>query len=72
MRLIIEIHEDLDIEVLQTLRSIRLADQVLARHVNAESQDLIIDQYKFLKKDLCGQLAELISKAVNTKVQIAV
>ena len=67
-----EIHNELDIEIFQTMRSIRLADQMLARHVNTESQDLIIDQYKFLKKDLCGQLAELISKAVNTKVQIAV
>jgi len=67
-----EIYEHLDIEILQTLRSIRLADQMLARHVNAESQALLINQYKFLKKDLSGQLAELISKAVNTKVQIAV
>ena len=67
-----EIHEDLEIEILQTLRSIRLADQMLVRHVNAESQDLLVNQYKYLKKDLCGQLAELISKAVNTKVQIAV
>lgn len=67
-----EIHEDLDVEIFQTLSSIRLADQMLARHVNAESQDLLINQYKFLKKDLCQQLAELISLAVNTKVQIAV
>jgi len=67
-----EIHNELDIEIFQTMRSIRLADQMLARHVNAESQDLLINQYQFLKKDLCGQLAELISKAINTKVQIDV
>lgn len=38
-----EIHEDLYIEIFQTLSRIRLADQMLARHVNAESQDLFIN-----------------------------
>ena len=51
-----EIHNELDIEIFQTMRSIRLADQMLARHVNAESRDLLINQYQFLKKDLCGNL----------------
>jgi len=51
-----EIQEDLHIEIFQTLNSIRLADQMLARHVNAESRDLLINQYQFLKKDLCGNL----------------
>ena len=51
-----EIHNELDIEIFQTMRSIRLADQMLARHVNAESQDLLINQYQFLKKDYAGNL----------------
>lgn len=67
-----EIHEDLDIEIFQTLSSIRLADQMLKRHLEAKSQNLLINQYKFLKKDLCEQLAELISQTLNTKVQIVV
>lgn len=67
-----EIHEELDIQICHTLGRIRLAYQMLKRHLDSKSQNSLIDQYKFLKKDLCEELAERLSQALNTKVQIVV
>jgi hypothetical protein len=66
-----EIHDELEIEIFHTLEKIRRVENMIKRHVDAGSQDLLVDQYHSLKKELLKELAELLSQAINTKVQIA-
>ena len=66
-----EIHDELAIEIFNTLENIRRVESMIRKHVEAKSEDLIINQYYSLKKELSQQLAELLSNATNTNVQIA-
>ena len=66
-----EIHDELEIEIFHTLENIRRVESMIRKHVEAKSEDLIINQYYSLKKELSQQLAELLSNATNTNVQIA-
>jgi len=66
-----EIHDELAIEIFHTLENIRRVESMIRKHVEAKSEDLIINQYYSLKKELSQQLAELLSNATNTNVQIA-
>ncbi len=66
-----EIHDELEIEIFHTLEKIRRVENMIKRHVDAGSQDLLVNQYYSLKKELLQELAELLSQAINTKVQIA-
>lgn len=66
-----EIHDELEIEIFHTLEKIRRVENMIKRHVDSGSENLIIDQYVSLKKELSQQLADLLSQATNAKVQIA-
>ncbi|REA60423.1 hypothetical protein DSL64_15040 [Dyadobacter luteus] len=66
-----EIYDELEIEIFHTLEKIRRVESMINRHVDSGSEDLIINQYISLKKELSQQLADLLSQATNAKVQIA-
>ncbi|MDQ6480427.1 hypothetical protein [Dyadobacter sp. LHD-138] len=66
-----EIHDELEIEIFHTLEKIRRVENMINRHVDSGSENLIINQYISLKKELSQQLADLLSQATNAKVQIA-
>lgn len=66
-----EIYDELEIEIFHTLEKIRRVESTIKRHVESKSEDLIINQYISLKKELSQQLADLLSQATNAKVQIA-
>ena len=66
-----EIYDELEIEIFHTLEKIRRVENMIKRHANSKSEDLIINQYVSLKKELSQQLADLLSQATNAKVQIA-
>ena len=66
-----EIYDELEIEIFHTLEKIRRVENMIKRHVDSKSEDLIINQYVSLKKELSQQLADLLSQATNAKVQIA-
>jgi len=66
-----EIHDELEIEIFHTLENIRRVEGMIRKHVEAKSENLIINQYESLKKELSQQLADLLSNATNTNVQIA-
>ncbi|WP_254561480.1 hypothetical protein [Dyadobacter diqingensis] len=66
-----EIHDELEIEIFHTLEKIRRVENMIKRHVDSGSENLIINQYISLKKELSQQLADLLSQATNAKVQIA-
>jgi len=68
---IMEIFDELEIEILCTIQKIKNMEEILRRHSEAKSEDLILNQYQFIKADLCQQLAVLLSVAIGTKVQIA-
>lgn len=66
-----EIIDELEIEIFHTLEKMRRVESMIKRHVDFGSEDLIINQYISLKKELSQQLADLLSQATNAKVQIA-
>ena len=66
-----EIQDELEIEIFHTLEKIKRIEAMLLRHTEAKSEALIISQYKSLKHELSQELATLLSKATNAKVQIA-
>ena len=66
-----EIHDELEIEIFHTLENIRRVESMIRKHVEAKSENLIVNQYYSLKKELSQQLADLLSNATNTNVQIA-
>ncbi|WP_221389696.1 hypothetical protein [Dyadobacter sp. NIV53] len=66
-----EIHDELEIEIFHTLEKIRRVESIIRKHLEAKSEDLIVNQYYSLKKELSQQLADLLSSATNAKVQIA-
>lgn len=67
-----EIQDELDIEIFTTLQKIRYLNNLIDRHINARSEDIILNQYHFLKDKLLQQMANLISISTNTIVQIDV
>ena len=66
-----EIHDELEIEIFHTLEKIRRVENMIRKHIEAQSEGLITNQYYSLKKELSQQLADLLSNATNTNVQIA-
>jgi hypothetical protein len=66
-----EIHDELEIEIFHTLGKIRRVENMIKRHVDIGSQDLLVNQYHSLKKELLQELADLLSQAIKTEVQIA-
>lgn len=66
-----EIHDELEIEIFHTLEKIRRTEEMIRTHVNAGTEEIIINQYQALKTELSQQLAELLSNAINAKIQIA-
>ncbi|CAG5011716.1 hypothetical protein DYBT9275_05008 [Dyadobacter sp. CECT 9275] len=66
-----EIHDELEIEIFHTLEKIRRTEEMIRAHVNAGTEEIIINQYQALKTELSQQLAELLSNAINAKIQIA-
>lgn len=67
-----EIVDSLEIEILCTLQKIGNIEEILQRHIESKSEEIILNQYQTLKADLCKQLACLLSEAVGGKVEIAV
>ncbi|HEV7382949.1 MAG TPA: hypothetical protein VGN64_24300 [Dyadobacter sp.] len=66
-----EIYDELEIEIFHTLEKIRRIESMIKRHTESGSEELIVNQYISLKKELSQQLADLLSQATNAKVQIA-
>ena len=60
---IMEIENELDIEIFQTLSQIKRTEEIIKFHQNQEDvSELAIFQYRRMKEDLSNQLAELLSK----------
>jgi ABC-type sugar transport system ATPase subunit len=65
-----EIENELDIEIFQTLNLIKRTEEMINLHQNREDfSELAVVQYKKMKDDLSKQLAELLAK-YNLNVQI--
>ena len=58
-----EIENELDIEIFQTLNQIKRTEDIIKFHQNQEEMsELAIFQYRKMKEDLSNQLAALLSK----------
>jgi hypothetical protein len=58
-----EIENELDIEIFQTLSQIKRTEEIIKFHQSQEDvSELAVFQYKKMKEDLSNQLAELLSK----------
>jgi hypothetical protein len=65
-----EIENELDIEIFQTLNQIKRTEEIIEFHKNQEDfSELAISQYQRLKADLSNQLSFLLSK-YNLNVHI--
>ncbi len=58
-----EIENELDIEIFQTLNQIKRTENIIKFHQSQEEiSELAIFQYRKMKEDLSNQLAALLSK----------
>ncbi len=58
-----EIENELDIEIFQTLNQIKRTEEIIKFHQSQEEiSELAIFQYRRMKQDLSNQLAKLLSK----------
>ena len=58
-----EIENELDIEIFQTLNQIKRTEEIIKFHQSQEEiSELAVFQYKRMKEDLSNQLAKLLSK----------
>jgi hypothetical protein len=58
-----EIENELDIEIFQTLNQIKRTEEIIKFHLSQEEiSELAIFQYRRMKEDLSNQLAKLLSK----------
>ena len=58
-----EIDNELDIEIFQTLNQIKRTEEIIRFHQSQEEiSELAVFQYRRMKEDLSNQLAELLSK----------
>ena len=58
-----EIDNELDIEIFQTLNQIKRTEEIIRFHQSQEEiSELAVFQYRRMKEDLSSQLAELLSK----------
>jgi hypothetical protein len=58
-----EIENELDIEIFQTLNQIKRTEEIIKFHQSQEEvSELAIFQYRRMKENLSNQLAELLSK----------
>ena len=58
-----EIENELDIEIFQTLNQIKRTEDIIKFHQSQdEISELAVSQYKRMKEDLSNQLAQLLSK----------
>lgn len=66
-----EIENELDIEIFQTLNQIKRTEEIIKFHQSQEDvSELAIIQYARMKDDLSNQLAELLSR-YNLDVKIS-
>ena len=58
-----EIDNELDIEIFQTLNQIKRTEEIIRFHQSQEEiSELAVLQYRRMKEDLSSQLAELLSR----------
>ena len=66
-----EIENELDIEIFQTLNQIKRTEEIIRFHQSQEDiSELSIFQYRRMKEDLSNQLVELLAK-YNLDVKIS-